>query len=127
MYLIAAAAGIALIAIVTFAMKQALTSAYNSGVSDTQAVALEAANLVKDEALREQRKVHNAELAELQRIARARLKTSNELTKLNSRLILERKHAEEQLALTMGSIPDEDWFYLHEPIGPAVADGMRND
>ncbi len=120
-------AGVVLIAIATFAVKAALDSAYEQGVSETLAVQAEAIALAQDEARKLEREAMQAEMVELKRISLARLNTANNLTKINAELRIEKKDAVERLALTIGSIPDEDWFYLHEPIGAAVSDGMRND
>ena len=126
-FLMPAIAGVVMIAIAIFAVKAALDSAYDQGIADTKAAQAEAIALARDEARKLEREALQAEMVEIKRISLARLNTANNLTKLNAELTIERKAAVDRLALTIGSIPDEDWFYLHEPIGASVADGMRND
>ncbi len=113
------------IATIGLLLNAALDARYEAGVADCAEAAAEAASIAKTAALDAQTKVHQKEIETLNQLAASRLEAVTNLERLNSELALERREAQEKLALTIGSIPDEEWFYLHEPIGTDVADSMR--
>lgn len=123
----------AIIGIAALGVIYGIKTGFNHLVDSNYARGFQAATISEQEAaqertnaaLKRQTEIHDLELGRRQALANRQVEFIAKLNESRIDAERERETALKQLDATLADMPDDEWFYLSEPIPGDVIDGMR--